>query len=199
MHSPIHEESLNGHVIKIYHDGDVESPRDWDNLGTLICGHTRYNLGDEHSFDGGREFLLDLCDLDVDSELSVDELAGRAEKYAVILPAYLYDHSGLVMNTTGFHCPWDSGQVGFIYATLDTIRKEYSVARVSAKLRHRVAEVLKQEVATYSDYLNGNTYGYVIEQDGDEIEACWGFIGDYDGNCLEEARASMSASSRTEM
>lgn len=188
MPCAVHEETHNDRVIKIYYDDDVENPRDWDNLGTLVCGHSRYKLGDAHAFAGGREFLLDLCDLDDDSELSVVELVARAEKYAVILPAYLYDHSGLLMNTTGFHCPWDSGQVGFVYATLDTIRKEYGVVRVSAKLRRRVAEALKQEVTTYSDYLSGNVYGYVVEQDGEEVDACWGFIGDYAGYCLEEAR-----------
>ena len=30
----------------------------------------------------------------------------------VFLPLYLFDHSGITMNTSGFSCPWDSGQVG---------------------------------------------------------------------------------------
>lgn len=192
MEQPVHEETHNGHTIKIYYDNDAESPRNWDNLGTLICGHSRYNLGDTHSFKGGREFLLDLLDLDEDSPLDVDQLVIRAEKIAVILPVYLYDHSGLAMNTTGFHCPWDSGQVGFIYATLTDLRKEYSVQRVSAKLRDKTASLLKGEVTAYSDFLSGNVYGYVIEKNDEETDSCWGFIGDYDGYCLSEARNSVA-------
>lgn len=193
MNNPVFEESKNGHTIKIYYDEDAESPRDYHNLGTLICDHSRYTLGDKHSFGGGREFLLDLLGLDEDCELDVDQLLERAQKYAVILPVYLYDHSGLVMNTTGFHCPWDSGQIGFIHATLKAVRTEYSVQRVSAKLRKNVSKALAQEVVIYSDYIGGNAYGYVVEREDEEVESCWGFIGDHEGYCLEEARNTVSS------
>ncbi len=125
MDAHVYEKTYKDHSIKIFYDPDAESPRDWDNLGTLICGHSRYTLGDKHSFSGGREFLLDLCNLNDDCDLDVDQLAKRAEKIAIILPVFLYDHSGLAMNTKGFHCPWDSGQVGFIYVSLKAIREEY--------------------------------------------------------------------------
>jgi len=55
METLVHEETRNGHTIKIYIDQDAENPRDWDNLGTLICGHSRYQLGDQHHFAGGRD------------------------------------------------------------------------------------------------------------------------------------------------
>ena len=193
MEAPIHEETVRGHTIKIYQDQDPQNPRDWDNLGTLICGHSRYQLGDKHGFRSAREFLLDLLEFDDDAPQNVDELLARTEKIAVILPVYLYDHSGLAMNTTGFHCPWDSGQVGFIYVTLEEVRTEYSVKRVSPKLRSRIASHLRQEVQTFSDYLSGAVYGFVVEKDGDEIDSCWGFVGDHDGHCLEEARSSVPA------
>lgn len=188
MNAPVHEETFNGHTIKIYHDDHAESPREWDNLGMMVCGHSRYNLGDKHQFAGGREFLLDLLDLDDNCSFNVDELLIRAERIAVILPVFLYDHSGLVMNTTGFHCPWDSGQVGFIYVTLAEIRREYSVKRVSRQRRTAVSKYLKGEVQAYSDHMSGAVYGYVVEKDGEEIESCWGFIGDYEGYCLAQAR-----------
>ena len=190
MDDPVYEETHNGHQIKIHHDNDAESPRDWDNLGTMICRHSRYSLGDKHGFDDAREFLIDLVELSDESELSTKKMLDLANRKAVILPVFLYDHSGLAINTTGFHCPWDSGQIGFIYATLATIRDEHNVSRVSAKLRESVADHLRSEVKTYNDYLSGNVYGYTVEKDGDDIDTCWGFIGDYDGYCLEEARNS---------
>lgn len=196
MDDPVHEETYQGHTIKIYHDNDAESPREWDNFGTLICGHSRYQLGDKHEFDDARSFLLDLLDLDVEMDLPVNDLIKRVEKIAVILPVYLYDHSGLAMNTTGFHCPWDSGQIGFIYVKLSDIRKEYSIKRVSAKLREQAATYLRNEVQTFSDYISGSVYGYVVEKEGEEIDSCWGFIGDYGGYCLREARACLPAQSQ---
>ena len=39
----------------------------------------------------------------------------------VFLPLYLFDHSGITMNTSGFSCPWDSGQVGWIFCTPDIL------------------------------------------------------------------------------
>lgn len=77
------------------------------------------------------------------------------------------------MNTTGFHCPWDSGQVGFIYATLNDIRKEYSTKRVTAKRHEQVMNSLKQEVQTFSDYIGGNVFGYSIERDDEDVDSCW--------------------------
>ncbi len=186
MHAPVYEETHKGHQIKIHHDPDPESPRDWDNLGTMICRHSRYALGDKHSFDDARDFLIDLCDLSDESELSTSRMLELANDKAVILPLFLYDHSGLAMNTTGFHCPWDSGQVGFIYATLETIRKEHNVSRVSAILRERVAEYLRCEVSSYDDYLSGNVYGYTIERDGENVGSCWGYLGANNTQCIEE-------------
>ncbi len=137
METPIHQETYREHTIKIIHDPDPESPRDYDNLGNLACWHRRYNLGDSHDHDDPRDLLIELCDLDSDTALSMNGLFTRAEKRAVILPLYLYDHSGITMNTTGFHCPWDSGQVGYIYATLADIRKEYSVTRCHGAVNSR--------------------------------------------------------------
>lgn len=189
MQDPVYEEAYQGHTIKIYHDPDTESPREWCNLGTLICWHRRYRLGDSHRFDSPQAFLRDLADVSDQSDLSMDQLRERAERKAILLPVFLYDHSGLAMNTIGFHCPWDSVQVGFVYAPLEAVRKEFGAKRVTKALRDKVADVLRGEIVSYDAYLGGRVYGYVIECDGVEVDACWGFFGDYELDCLSEARA----------
>lgn len=180
-----------GHIVKIYYDTDAESPREWSNLGTLICWHRRYRLGDSHQFDSPEAFLRDLAVASAQSDLSMNQLCERAERKAVILPVFLYDHSGLAMNTSGFHCPWDSGQVGFVYATLEVVRKEFGTKRVTKALREKAEDILRGEIVSYDAYLAGRVYGYVIEQDGEEIDACWGFVGDYETGCLPEARQAV--------
>lgn len=163
----VYEKSKAGLTVKLFHDQDAESPRDWDNLGTMVCFHGRYNLGDKHGMDLEEAQAL---------ENSPDVIS---------LPLYLYDHSGITMNTTGFHCPWDSGKVGFIYVTLDKVREEYSVKRISKKTRENVLGVLRGEVEAYDQYLTGDVYGYVVAvdtedeefDDADPIESCWGFFG----------------------
>ena len=37
-------------VLSIIQDVDAEDPRNWDNLGTMICFHRRYSLGDKHDY-----------------------------------------------------------------------------------------------------------------------------------------------------
>ena len=219
----IHTEQHNGYTISIYYDEDAQSPRDWDNLGTMVCWHRRYDIGDEQPRQSLPVYLARLVNdlyrddykahrLYRESDECWDDLYAMSESWiehrwhhddaerllnaispkAVILPLYLYDHGGITMNTTGFHCPWDSGQVGFIYASAESVRHEYGAKRVSQKLREKVEGTLRAEVAAYDDYLRGNVYGYVIEKGGEKIDTCWGFLGDYEENCLIEARQAVS-------
>lgn len=189
MHDPVYEEAYHGHTIKIFQDLDPETPREWSNLGTLICWHRLYRLGDSHPFDSPEAFLRDLAGVSDQSDLSMEQLRERAERKAILLPVFLYDHSGLGMNTIGFHCPWDSGQVGYVYVTLEAVWQEFGLKRVTKALREKAADILRGEIVSYDAYLGGRVYGYVIEQDGEEIDACWGFVGDYELDCLSEARA----------
>ena len=194
MQDPVYEEVHQGHTIKIYHDPDAEDPREWCNLGTLICWHRRYRLGDSHQNDSPEAFLRDLAGVSDQSDLSMDRLRDRAERKAIILPVFLYDHSGLAMNTVGFHCPWDSGQVGYVYVTLEAVRKEFGVKRVTKALREQAVDILRGETADYDSYLGGRVYGYIVEQGGEEIDACWGFVGAYETHCLPEARNAVPRS-----
>jgi hypothetical protein len=106
---------------------------------------------------------------------------------AAILPLYIYDHSGITMNTTGFSCRWDSGQVGFIYATKEKIRAEYGWKRLTKKRLQQIQDILDGEVKTYDQYLTGDVYGYTIEKNGEHIDSCWGYYGQED--CLNEAKS----------
>ena len=49
---------------------------------------------------------------------------------------------------------------------------------------------MEQEVKTYDQYLTGDVWGYIIEDDsGEVLDSCWGFFGhDY---CEEEAKAQL--------
>jgi len=118
------------------YDWSHHNPREnQDNLGTMVCFHRRYLLGDKHN-------------------LSAQEAIKRSESPDYLsLPLYLYDHSGLSMSTTEFSCPWDSGQVGFILVHKKKIREEFCVGRVTAKLRKQVYRILEAEVKEYDTYL----------------------------------------------
>ncbi len=168
--------------IRIEQDFDPSSPREDCNLGTMVCFHNRYNLGDDHDYQS------------VDYS-GWDDMQAQIEKehdIAVILPIYMYEHSGIALRTGPFSCGWDSGQVGFIFITKEKVRYEYSRKRLSSKLLERIETYLNNEVKVYDQYLNGDVWGFIIEDDnGEHLDSCWGFYGqEY---CENEANEAMKA------
>jgi hypothetical protein len=124
---------------------DFDNPRSWDNLGTMVCFHNRYDLGDNHHYNHNNYNGWDEMKNSITKE----------EDVAVILPLYLYDHSGITMSTSPFSCRWDSGQVGWTFVSKKKIREEYGVKRISKELIEKVTEMLEGEVRTYDMYLTG--------------------------------------------
>jgi len=124
------------------------------------------------------DWFLDECI----SALRMEEMLGLLEDTGgmVILPLYLYDHSGITMNTSGFHCPWDSGQVGWIYADKDKILSEFGGDKLTPELREKAEKLLRGEVDYYDHFIRGDCYGFQLYKEDEEIDSCWGFIGDQD-------------------
>jgi hypothetical protein len=153
------EKKVGRYTVKVLRDEDPMNPRvECDNIGTMICFHRKYNLGDKHN-------------MDMDE---LEEFCKRKDVYS--LPLYLYDHSGITMSTGPFSCRWDSGQVGRIYVEREKYLKEFSKKRVDKK---HLYEFLTAEVETYDNYLTGDVYGYLVEdENGETIESCWGYNGD---------------------
>ena len=173
MNDYIYEQvQIGKYTVKVMQDDDPANPREeWDNLGKMVCFHRRYNLGDKHNF-SDREELKEFL---------------KKHKDILWLPLFLYDHSGLTINTRGCACPWDSGQVGIIYMEKAVYRKAFNKKRVNRK---HVYEILRSEVSCYDDYLTGSVYGFVVEDEkGNQIDSCWGFFGDAK-DCLSEGITS---------
>ena len=155
--------------LEIFDDLNPCSPREFDNLGTMVCFHRRYNLGDE----------TELKSSDFSSWEELENYLYKEEDALIAIPVFMYDHSGLWINTTGFSCPWDSGQVGYIYISKEKVRREYSCKRISKKLKKMIREMLCSEVDLYNDYLCGNVYGFTLtdKENAEEIDSSCGFYG----------------------
>lgn len=233
----------DGKVLRIFYDDTPENPREWDNLGTMVCWHRRYDLGDEHNYSDPREFLESLATdfLNTESgkeviakladkefnkysvvydkdkkgyvieaedgwnlfrgyvyetqeeaeddlrqqhefymdnplldELEDEELWSIFEPHIIILPLYLYDHSGITMRTSKFSCPWDSGQVGWIYATKDTLRKEtgYTEDELFSKDKYRTPKVGERvKIKGFED----REFAQVISADENGVFVDWDY------------------------
>lgn len=160
--------------VEIKQDEDPIDPREcMDNLGTMYCWHSRYNLGDEKPKgytpeDFAKEYVT----------------AGNS----LILPLVLYDHSGITIKVgREFACDpggWDTSRIGWIVVTNERIEREYGK---KTDARERAQKALEAEVEVYDQYLTGDIYGYVVtkttackhyKQTKEEVvDSCWGFYG----------------------
>lgn len=168
MHTIDTHDSEDGRLrLRVVVDPDPADPREWDNLGHMACWHPKYSLGDERPSEGPQDWLAQF----------MEKSPG-----AVVLPLYLHEHGGITMNTGGFSCPWDSGQVGYIVAPAGT----------EGMSPEQIDSCLRSEVEIYDHYLTGSVYGFVLERRADTCghcgrggewsyaDSCWGFYGDAD-------------------
>ena len=205
-------------LLSIVMDEDAMSPRDWDNVGTMCCWHRRYDLGDKHEFSDGTDLLLTLATglsandredaetiwwdehdetepYDNPEDWSKKEVFGLInEKYA-ILPLWLYDHSGITMScgdrSYPYNCPFDSGQVGWIFVSKEKAFKEFGtrddagnpLPLTEENWREEAEKRLETEVDVFNHYITGNVFDYKIYEIGESgevgeiIDSCYGFYG----------------------
>lgn len=161
-------------TIEIRQDDFAESPREWCNVGTMVCWHRRYILGDEQPDHSPEDYLLRLmqdrefrqkrkC---VPDDIDLSHVAKYIDKHFLVLPLYLYDHSGISMSASMFGCQWDSGKVGFIYAECKQADS------------FDLLTVLLGEVRVYNQFLTGEVYYYAIkDEEGNLLDSCCGFYG----------------------
>jgi len=159
MIDAIHEETYKGFKIQIVPDLDPMNPRtEFDNVGTMICFHRKYNLGDEHEY--RHEDYSGWNELEA-------QIAKDFGKNLLILPLYLMDHSGLSISTSPFSCRWDSGQIGFIVCSLKKAKEEWGMKGQLTKGWDGLANFTLNDDGTYRtlreaaiQYLEGEVKEY---------------------------------------
>lgn len=184
---PMDTTTYLNHTIEIIPDEDAESPRDaYSNLGIVVGSHGRHRIG-------GQSDVYNGPSIDFDDFEDWDEVEAhlRSEHGVVqMLPVYMIDHSGTAYSTAPFSCSWDSGQVGFIIATEDTIK---DIGTPHAL----VDEALTAEVAEWSRWAQGYYVGYTVTNaNGEVIDSCWGI--DDEEYAMTEAKATVDDVVRSE-
>lgn len=163
--------------VTIHVDLDPMNPREWTQNGYMLCWHPDYTLGDEQFGRGDYDSMQDV----------LEDIFTNRNLVGPVLPLYLLDHSGITISAgraitsiTGFtrenpypmdSAGWDTTHVGFIFATTDRIAETGSDVE-------NMEKYLRDEVEEYAQYLEGDVYGYVIEdEDGNDLDSCWGYFG----------------------
>ena len=169
--------------LEVVQDTDPESPRTWDNLGTMVCFHNRYELGDK----------TDYRTEDYGSWEELKEGIIKNEGEVVILPLYLYDHSGITISTSPFGCNFDSGQIGWVFVDEKQLKlmcgdNDYTDEKLS--------EIIDSDVKTYDQYITGEVYRYTIyeietcslgHEHKNYVEGCGGYFGEEE--CENEGKS----------
>lgn len=186
------------------HDEDAENSRVIeDPLGVIVIWHRWYDLGDMKIKCYPTTWLRELAGFT--ESAMMEEVWEVLDKKYVFLPISLLEHSGLhIWVDKGAHAcdpgGWDSGQVGWIYCSLQKAVKEFDLPEGTTwktqldnwaelgetiSLQEATERVLEEEVKEYDRYLRGEVFGVCIStysktdngwelQDQDE---CWGYIG----------------------
>ena len=162
--------------VEITLDDWASSPREWDNLGTMLTWQNKYRSPDKHEFPLPGDFIEwwnENCGVD-----------------GIIMPIYCLDHGNVSYSTKDYHDRCDSGQVGFIYVTSDDLAKEGMTPADAMK-------VLEGEVENYSLYAQGEVYSINITQksqcstcehiEWEFVEGCGGFLGGIDPDYIPDA------------
>ncbi len=174
-----------GYKIEIHHDDCGESPRNWDNICVFHIGHQRYSFGDVNH-------------KDIESLNKAVREAHRNKD--IVLPLYMYDHSGITISLSPFSCRWDSGQVGFVVVPRLKMMEEFSAKIFHPLLRAKGLKVAQGEVEIMDKFVSNQVYGFKIfgPKQGDfddddcreELEACWGFYGEV-AELIQECKGSV--------
>lgn len=142
-----------------------------------------------------------VCEGDGEVELSIVEYLVREHGAKVVLPLFVYEHSGITMSCganlvtnedsmrskgrfVGDAAGWDTSTVGVIFDTTET---REACGQEDASVED-IAKQLSEEVAYYAAYLEGSVFGYEVVRaepdedgdvdldDGEVLDSCWGFL-----------------------
>ncbi len=169
-HEPYNKIEHRDYVISIFCDENPESPREWDNLGTMYTAHRHYCPEKE---------LDDHFNIN-DMFKSRWEFREKFLRTHIALPVYMLDHSGQRVSTRPFSCPWDSGLFGIIAVEVEKVKQAQGWKILTKARRKSIEEHLQGEVETYDSYLRGDVYGFEVTPRGDDqniIDSCWGYYG----------------------
>lgn len=175
-----------GYRIELHYDENPETPRNWDNLGTLYSNSRSYDF-DGHSI---TELIEDVGGSRYDNVIPWD-LIGKKYYY---LKVWIYDHSGITLRT-GESNPWGSGYTswdsylyGVIVCDKKKACKEYGYKRACKALQEKVEKYLDGEIDDLDKWVSGEIYGFrTFDADDNEIDSCWGFYSEEEA--IEEAKS----------
>lgn len=162
----VETETYKGHLIEIIHDEDPMDPRtDWDPLTEFHVKNSRHYLGENQH----------------ETSEEIDDVVEQAEKAGdMVFELFAYIHGGTALSLGSFHdkalpqghAHFDSGQCGVVIVRRKVILENFGKKKWTKRLRQKAYEIAESDVKTFTQYLNGEIYGFDID---DHEESCGGY------------------------
>jgi len=149
-------------MLTITQATDCESPREWDNVTNMVFFHRRYSIGDRHDFRTS----------DYNGWGELKRAIVKKCECVLIYPVYGYDHGGFVLSTSPFGCSFDSGQVGYICVTRESMNA-LGYKRATARVKDILMSIVEEELDVYNAYLSGDVYD--VTDEGGDTYTCYGY------------------------
>lgn len=197
-------EEYKGYTIEIHVDYDCESPREFcDNAGTFTTAPRCESVPDYRKNKNNDAPWLDHwnqeaykhdAEEDTSSEYAFDNLGAMLDKWqrdtgavAIMLRS---QYGGGFSETDN-----EERANAVLWADADTIRKEWGKAdskrKPSKAQQNKALKILQSELKEFNSWVQGDCYGYIVKgADGEEVDSCWGFVGDSD-YCMAEAKSGI--------
>jgi len=139
--------------LVVCNDDCPESPREWDNIWTLVTAHRKFSWDEELSHDC--ESIDEAFEEHLKNKwLTIDDIYYHR--------VYLMDHSWWSVRTTPFWCRWDSWHLWYIYVSIKKATDELIINEWET-LESKSLRVLNSEIETLDNYLQWNVYEFIIE------------------------------------
>lgn len=155
--------TTDGRKLRLVIDQDQfpDDPRSWDNLGTMLCCHRDYRLGDLNSNKETEEQLAEICRKYGKSDEEIDEMTFAEEIQFILdqddicgLPLWIYDHSGISIST-GRVCQFDSSFVGIIFVDREMFFQQ-TCLKDDYNWKKDAEKMLQSEIEIYNCFLEGD-------------------------------------------
>ncbi|MGC8573885.1 MAG: hypothetical protein ACP5L0_07840, partial [Caldisphaera sp.] len=74
-----------------------------------------------------------------------------------------------------FNDTWDAGQIGFMFATREDIKKWFNVDEITDEILEKTYEEFKNEVEEMNKDEQGDNFYYILIKNGEQIDSISGF------------------------
>lgn len=205
----VDETEIGEFTIHLSYDEHVENPRDDDYMDSLGSIYTfvkndlplgKHDSNLYRNDTDAAELLPELLEdgtnpviIPLDVRRDTIHIAGLTECNALTAAIAAYRLTG---DEDALHDNEDVQGIDTLFVLDEaTLIKEYGSD--TPENRKMAIEALKGELDTFTKYINGEVYGWIItDAEGDEKDSCWGYYGQHEAEIDAKERAESLAASQ---